>query len=316
MAQKGKKLGSISVDTDSLSDVYSAYHNTAQSENNVTYDIILPRYLKLFKKHGIKATFFIIGRHLETKKNKIILKKLVREGHELANHSYSHHFNFSRLSVKARKEEITKCYDIIYDTTGYQAVGFRAPAWDIDSKTLHLLQRLGYKYDSSLFPSYFTYIAQLYQIFIAKSKTESKSMGKLNNIFNSFTPSGPYNPNSKFIWARGSMKITEIPLTVSPILKVPFYGSFQFKTKSKKIFDSTAKSVAKFSDFMNYELHSMELFDRDDDPVSVELKSLQHPSFQLSFKEKILFYNYMLKSFKKNYDLKPLCESNKNSMGT
>jgi peptidoglycan/xylan/chitin deacetylase (PgdA/CDA1 family) len=47
-----------------------------------------PLLLDLLKKHSVKATFFVIGKHAE--KNKGIIQRAIREGHVIGNHTYNH----------------------------------------------------------------------------------------------------------------------------------------------------------------------------------------------------------------------------------
>ena len=46
--------------------------------------------LQTLEKHQIKVTFFMVGDWIE--KNEDAAKKIYNSGHELANHSYNHHF--------------------------------------------------------------------------------------------------------------------------------------------------------------------------------------------------------------------------------
>lgn len=64
-----------------------------------------PIALKILEKHGIKATFFVVGNRLSS--YGYLLKEIVKQGHRVGNHSYSHP-NFSKLSAQAIKDEINK----------------------------------------------------------------------------------------------------------------------------------------------------------------------------------------------------------------
>jgi peptidoglycan/xylan/chitin deacetylase (PgdA/CDA1 family) len=48
-----------------------------------------PRILDELKRAGIKATFFMLGEHV--KKYPDIARRVAEEGHEIGNHSYTHH---------------------------------------------------------------------------------------------------------------------------------------------------------------------------------------------------------------------------------
>ncbi|MGP4078179.1 polysaccharide deacetylase family protein [Halobacillus sp. K22] len=80
--------------------------------------------LTLLNKHNIKATFFLIGNEIE--ENKQEAKKIVNDGHQIGNHSYSH----QRMIFKSPsfiKEEIEKTDEIIRNI-GYKGeIDFRPP---------------------------------------------------------------------------------------------------------------------------------------------------------------------------------------------
>lgn len=49
-----------------------------------------PRLLDLLKRHGVKATFFVVGGNLNTEEAKQWLARAVNEGHFIANHTMNH----------------------------------------------------------------------------------------------------------------------------------------------------------------------------------------------------------------------------------
>lgn len=80
--------------------------------------------LKVLEEKEVKATFFAIGKNIE--ENPEITKQIVKEGHQLANHSYTH----QRLIVRTLpfiEEEIEKTNDLICEA-GYKGeIVFRPP---------------------------------------------------------------------------------------------------------------------------------------------------------------------------------------------
>ncbi len=59
---------------------------------------LTPRILDTLQAHGVHATFFVIGRYAQAHPQ--LIKRIIAEGHELANHSHSH----SRLlNLRARR---------------------------------------------------------------------------------------------------------------------------------------------------------------------------------------------------------------------
>lgn len=83
-----------------------------------------PRLLNIFKKHGGKGTFFVVGNLID--KNKVVAKRIVNEGHEIASHAWSHS-DLSQLSLEKGQKEIQKTHDKIYEITGVYPKIIRPP---------------------------------------------------------------------------------------------------------------------------------------------------------------------------------------------
>ena len=83
------------------------------------------KVLDVLKKHNIQATFFLVGSKVE--KHPHIVKRIVNEGHIVANHTYSHSGFFPTSSKEKVEQEIIKCADAIQNTVGKRPVLFRPP---------------------------------------------------------------------------------------------------------------------------------------------------------------------------------------------
>jgi chitin deacetylase len=80
--------------------------------------------LEILKQKNIKATFFAVGGAIED--NSEIAKQIVDDGHQLANHSYSHQ-RFLLKSLSFTKNEIEKTNELIR-SAGYDGeIVFRPP---------------------------------------------------------------------------------------------------------------------------------------------------------------------------------------------
>ncbi|MEQ1627817.1 MAG: XrtA system polysaccharide deacetylase [Nitrospira sp.] len=105
----------------------------------------------LLAKHGMKATFFILGwvaeRHPE------LVKSLAAQGHEVASHGYGHELVTTQSPARFR-QDVRVAKKILEDLTGNPVVGYRAPSFSITSETawaLSILVEEGYVYDSSIY---------------------------------------------------------------------------------------------------------------------------------------------------------------------
>ncbi|MDD6380147.1 MAG: polysaccharide deacetylase [Lachnospiraceae bacterium] len=86
---------------------------------------VTPKLLKVLKKNNVKATFFIVG--TQAVGNKKILKRIAKDGHTLAIHTYTHDYRKIYSSKKAFLADFHKTEKLIKDTTGVQPRYFRFP---------------------------------------------------------------------------------------------------------------------------------------------------------------------------------------------
>jgi len=108
--------------------------------------------LKLFEKHDVKATFFVLGWCAEKDKN--LVKEIHQQGHEVACHGYSHQLIYAQ-TPEVFKEETLRAKDILEDIIANPVKGYRAASYSITNKSLwalDILAEAGFEYDSSIFP--------------------------------------------------------------------------------------------------------------------------------------------------------------------
>lgn len=81
--------------------------------------------LELLKKYDARATFFCIGKNIETHPE--IVKKIIEEGHLVGNHSYRHSPFFDFYNAKKIQEEIQKTDELLEKYTSRKINFFRPP---------------------------------------------------------------------------------------------------------------------------------------------------------------------------------------------
>ena len=130
----------------------------------LSYDIdeesdiaLLPKLLELLNKYGIKASFAVIG--LLAKKNPELFNELLKNGHELINHTQTHpdsiEFNpdkhFHTIPSNERFIEIKQCHDTVKELFKYEMKGFRVPhfGYQFTPDIYESLEKLGYRFSSS-----------------------------------------------------------------------------------------------------------------------------------------------------------------------
>ncbi len=88
-------------------------------------ELMTPKVLDVLKRYDIKAVFFLIGEKVD--KNPDIVRRIVEEGHIVANHTYSHSGLFP-LSGKGKvMQELQKCGESIKNAIGRYPLLFRPP---------------------------------------------------------------------------------------------------------------------------------------------------------------------------------------------
>lgn len=110
--------------------------NTIQPQNKPVKKVYLtfddgpnsqftPQILDILKKYGVTATFMVVGQNVE--KNPAVLKRIVAEGHCVANHSYSHDYKKLYAGPEAFLNDLQLCNQVISNTIGHAVAIFRPP---------------------------------------------------------------------------------------------------------------------------------------------------------------------------------------------
>lgn len=101
-----------------------------------------PAILDILAKVNGKATFFVIGIHLE--KLPDIAKRAIAENHEIGNHTFSHPA-LAELSAEEIEAELIKQEKTINTYLNIKPTVFRPPYFSFDEKVEHVAAKLGYK---------------------------------------------------------------------------------------------------------------------------------------------------------------------------
>jgi peptidoglycan/xylan/chitin deacetylase (PgdA/CDA1 family) len=92
---------------------------------------LTPKLLDLLAAHHIKATFFVIGENVA--EHPEIVARAAREGHEIANHSWSHP-NFGKMSDESVRRQLQQTDDAIKSATGKRPTLLRPPYGSITAR--------------------------------------------------------------------------------------------------------------------------------------------------------------------------------------
>ena len=102
------------------------------------------KILDVLKEEQVKAAFFLVGNYLE--KNADLVRRMVREGHIVGNHTM-HHYDMSKLTTKEAFTKELQDLEVLYrETTGQELPRFYRPPQGIYSEeNLKMAKDLGYK---------------------------------------------------------------------------------------------------------------------------------------------------------------------------
>lgn len=106
------------------------------------HPLMTPLVLDVLRRENVKATFFVVGEKVEQYPE--LARMIVRDGHELANHTYSH-THLSLLNPRGAWAQIRGCDVAVERACGVRGMRwFRPPGGDCSEQTLQVVEALGY----------------------------------------------------------------------------------------------------------------------------------------------------------------------------
>jgi len=266
----------VSVDLDAIACYYRIHALPGAPPEPARFAILrrcLPRFAELFGRHGVRATFFVVGTDLEDDaEGRAALAALARAGHELASHSHTHPYDFVRLGAGAIAEEIDRAHDAIAACAGTAPVGFRAPGYEISAAAIEALQARGYHYDSSVFPSVAYYGAKA-MVMGAMRVTGRESGSVLGNPRALLAPRRPYRPAPGSPYRAGGHGILELPIAVTGGVRLPVIGTSLILAPAW--LRARMVTAALREQLFNLELHGIDLCDAAVDDIPATLVARQ-----------------------------------------
>jgi len=283
-----ERIACVNVDVDGLH-LYHRIHGLEESQSTTqksVYETGVLRFLDLFEKHGLKATFFLVAEDLHNQTNRDIACEIVARGHEVASHSYSHPYDLIRKTEKEIELELSEAESLLQEVRGGSPVkGFRAPGYNTSPALLSLLAKRGYLYDSSFFPSPPYYLAKaaylsMYRLLRKPSHSVLGSPGVL------FAKRLPHllHPDE------AGTPLVELPVTVLPGTRFPFIGTSLISGgmggwKCMRPFLSRVP-------FVNLEFHAIDMTDHQLDEIDDVL--LKQPDQRVPLDAKTVVFDAVL----------------------
>jgi hypothetical protein len=303
------RVCSVSIDLDPLR-CYYGIHGLGTPPRELQHVILrraLPRFAELFARRGLRVTYFVVGDDvLADPAGQHLLASLARDGHELGNHSHTHPYQLARLTRDEIDQEIVQAHKIIGDLGGAAPVGFRAPGYDLSTRVLDVLMARGYRYDSSVFPSWPYYMGKA-GVLALMSLVGRRSRSVLGDPRALFAPPEPYRPG-RTPFTRGQATLVELPVSTTPGWRMPAIGSWApyvslllapTAVRARLLESMRARA------FFNLELHGIDLIGAEEDGIPAELVARQ-PDLRVPLIQKLRALEATLDRLAPEYRFRPL----------
>jgi polysaccharide deacetylase family protein (PEP-CTERM system associated) len=184
--------------------------------------------LSLLSRHGVKATFFVLGWIAE--RHPDLVATIAAEGHEIASHGYAHRL-VTDLSPAEFEADVRRSFEVLRGIVPGPVVGYRAPAFSIRPDMRWAFEALadcGVRYDSSLYPVAF--------------HPDYGAPG---------APLGPYRHDNGLV---------EVPPSCAPyrLMRVPCAGGAYFRFMPYRVFRGLARRCLEQGQPLVFYIHPWE----------------------------------------------------------
>lgn len=220
MGVAGVNLSTVQIDLDGLWVLLRMVGRPTAISDDPLFASGLPRLLDLLAEHRVCATFFVNAADLDVPAQRALLTRVVEAGHEIANHGLTHRY-LTALDRDAKEKELAESTDCLRRFLGAPPRGFRAAGYAVDGDVPVILERLGYAYDSSVFPSSLLPAIAAYQRLIV-----SPPRPRYSWLAPLLSPPTPYRPATGDLYRRGDARLWEVPVTTLPLVRLPLHFSY------------------------------------------------------------------------------------------
>jgi peptidoglycan/xylan/chitin deacetylase (PgdA/CDA1 family) len=250
----------LNVNFDSLSECLrlSGVPVDTQSFVDPCFGPIMDRFRSLAEEYGAPLTVYTIGRDLLSPAHRARVREWAADGHEIGNHTWSHSQALGNMSLADTYREIGRAHDLIAETTGSEPRGFIAPAWSTSRYVVQVLTELGYRYDTSLIPSWLQLVA------LAKLRLNS-SAGVPVPLLRRDLPGllwgsrQPYRATVSRPWRGSGAGLATLPLPTARF-RVPVWHTMGFMMSAAR-WERTLRGAIATSRAFYYLMHPVDLLD-------------------------------------------------------
>ncbi len=268
-----RRRAAVNVDVDGLY-LYDRIHGHAGSAGNAAdfsardhdpkaWTKGVTRFLDLFARTNVPATFFVVAQDLAHPDVRAVLADCVAAGHEIGSHSLTHPYSLSRLPAAQMNVELQTARKQLQDATGQAVSGFRAPGYVLSDALLRAIADAGHTYDSSRFPCPPYQLAKAAVIGLYRTQGRpSGSIPEWPNVW--FGKRTPYIDRLS-----DGRALVELPIATLPGTRLPYIGTSLIAMGALG-FDAVSPLLAR-TDWLNFECHAIDLTDHVGDEIPARL---------------------------------------------
>ena len=258
----------VSVDVDGL-DLYAGLHGLPVSvAGPQAWTRGVRRFLDLFDRRGIPATFFVVGQDIERPgPAQDLAREALERGHELANHSRTHPYDLLALLPPDIRAEVEGGAAAIEALSGRRPLGFRAPGYALDDGLLRVVADTGHAYDSSSLPCPPYALAKRLKLAVMGAQGRSSSAAR--SFSGALGPRRPYRPDA-------APELIEAPIATTAGLRLPVIGSTLLYLGARW-FRLALPGLLRTSPLVNLELHAVDLVGVQEDGLDPSLALFPDP---------------------------------------
>ena len=300
----GKPAASLSLDLDNQWSYMKTRGDDAWVDYPSYLDLVVPRFLAFLAERRLTITVFVVGQDAARAENHRALRAITEAGHEIGNHSFRHEPWLHLYTPEELAREIGDAEDAIAEATGQRPRGFRGPGFSLSRKTLEVLQRRGYRYDASTFPTFIGPLARAYYFFAARLSQDQQEQRKelFGGIKDGLRPLSPYR------WQLGGGSILELPVTTMPVLRLPFHVSYliylaRFSPWLARTYFRVALELCRLTRTEpSLLLHPLDFLGSDDGLAPLAF----FPGMDVPLARKLAWLDGFLADFAKRFDVLPM----------
>lgn len=202
------------------------YENVDPHEKKLKVSFIiaaLTNALALLDETNTKAVVFVVGKNLEDNfQYQELLRRFIKEGHAIGNHSFSHAEDFHGWGKEAQIQDIQLADRIIRESLNCEPLHFRGPGYSSNHRIQSSLLDLGYLFDCTRIPLLYSSGLDLYFKVTKKSNKRIPSVLRAKDVF--------------FAFATPVAGIEEQLIHPNKFWGIPIYSTWIFRKKNPSRF--------------------------------------------------------------------------------